>query len=137
MTTIALVAATAAALVFIAVGVRALLLQRRIARLLDQVRRTLDSDVRQALVAWTEAAQGVQRVAGKLEEAIEPLNACLCRADRVSERFEPDLLAVSMIQPAITRMSTWLDGVRKGLSEIRGRRPRRPPPGGGIDTEAG
>jgi hypothetical protein len=132
-----LVAATAAALVLIAVGVRALLLQTRIAHLLDQVQRTLDSDVRQALGAWTEAAQGVQRAAGKLEEAIGPLNACLCRADRVSERLEPDLLAVSMIQPAITRMSTWLDGVRRGLSEIRGRRPRRPLPGSGIDTEAG
>ncbi|MFB3881035.1 MAG: hypothetical protein ACE149_07210 [Armatimonadota bacterium] len=137
MTTIALVAATAAALVFIAVGVRALLLQARIARLVDQIQRTLDSDLRQTLGAWRQAAQGVQRTAGKLEDAIVPLNACLCRADRVSERFEPDLLTVSMIQPAIARVSSWLDGVRKGLSGARGGRPKRTPPGGSIETEVG
>lgn len=137
MAEVALVAAAIAAVALVIVCVRAYLLLAQAEAALRRLDKLVDTDLRTAVHSVARAAQGVQRAAGKLAEGIEPLNACLCRADRVSERLEPDLLAVSMIQPAITRMSSWLDGVRKGLSDIRGRRPRRPPPGGGIDTEAG
>ena len=137
MAEVALVAATVAAVALVIVCVRAYLLLVQAELALRRLDKLVDADLRTAVHSVAQAAQGVQRAAGKLEEGIEPLNACLCRADRVSERFEPDLLAVSMIQPAIARMTSWLDGVRKGLSEMHGRRHRRPPPGGGIDTEAG
>ena len=59
------------------------------------------------------------------------------RIDRVTEKLEPDLLAVSVIQPAIARVSSWVSGMRKGLSEIRAPRPRGRAVGESIETEVG
>jgi hypothetical protein len=137
MQTVALVVATVAALVLTAVGVRALFLQARIGRLIEQAGRTLDSDARQALGAWTEAARGLQQAVGKLEQGAAALNRSLDRVDRITKTLEADLRALSVIQPTISRIGSWLGGVRKGLSELGGRRPRVGRAAEGVDTEAG
>jgi len=137
MQTVALVVATVAALVFTAVGVRALLLQARIGRLIEQAGRTLDPDVRQALAAWAEAARGLQQAVGKLEQGMAVLNRSLDRVDRITKTLEADLDTLSAIQPVVSRIGSWLGGVRKGLSEVGGRRPKARRAAEGVDTEAG
>lgn len=137
MQTVALVVATGAALVLTVVGVRALFLQARIGRLIEQAGRTLDSDVRPALGAWAEAARGLQRAVGKLEQGAAALNRSLDRVERITKMLEADLHALSAIQPAVSRIGSWLGGVRKGLSEIGGRRPRVRRAAESVDTEAG
>ncbi len=97
----------------------------------------LGSEASTAVQAWAETARGVQRAAGKLEESLTPLGNCLCRVDRVTEKLEPDVLAVSVIQPAISRVSNWLGGFRRGLSDFRVQRPKGKAGEANIETEAG
>jgi hypothetical protein len=137
MQTVALVVATVTALVFTAVGVRALFLQARIGRLIEQAGGTLDSDVRQALAAWVEAARGLQQAVGKLEQGMTALNRSLDRVDRITKTLEGDLHALSVVQPVISRIGSWLGGVRKGLSKVGGGRAGVRRAAEGVDTEAG
>jgi hypothetical protein len=133
MVEIALVAAAIAAAALTVVCIKCYLFMVRTQAAVDRLR----SEAASAVQAWAEAARGVRRAAGKLEESLAPLSACLCRIDRVTEKLEPDLLAVSVIQPAISRVSSWLGGVRKGLAEMRGQRPRSRPGGESVETEVG
>ncbi len=137
MVEIALIAAIIAAAALTVVCIRAYLVLVRAQAALDHLNTLVTTEASTAVHAWAEAARGVQRAAGKLDEGIASLNACLHRADRVTEKLEPDLLVVSVIQPAISKVSSWLGGVRKGLSEIRGHRPKGKPGAEGIETEVG
>jgi len=137
MQAIALVAATAVALIFAVVGVRALFLQARIGRLIEQAGRALDLDVRQALGAWTEAARALHQAVQNLEQGAAALNRTLERVERITRTLEADLHALSAVQPAISRIGAWLGGVRRGLSDIAGRRPKAKRPVEGVETEVG
>jgi len=120
MQTIALTAATLTALVFIAVGIRALFLQCRIARLVDQVGRLLDSEVAPAVRAWREAAEGVRAAATTLDSGCGSLASALDRVDRLTEKLEPDSLMRTMIGPAIVKIASWVTGFRKGIASVHG-----------------
>jgi len=137
MVALALIAAVIAAAAVTVVCIRTYLFLDRAQAALDRLNALVATDASVAVHAWAEAARGVQRAAGKLEDGLGSLNACLGRVDRVTEKLEPDLLAVSVIQPAIAKLSAWLGGVRKGLSDIRGHRPKAKPAGESIETEVG
>ena len=120
MQTVALTAATLTALVFIAVGIRALFLQSRIARLVDQVGRLLDSEVTPAVRAWRETAEGVRTAATTLDSGCVSLASALDRIDRLTEKLEPDSLMRTMVGPAIAKIASWVAGFRKGIASVRG-----------------
>jgi hypothetical protein len=120
MQTVALTAATLTALVFIAVGIRALFLQSRIARLVDQAGRLLDSEVTPAVRAWREAAEGVRTAATTLDSGCGSLASALDRVDRLTEKLEPDSLMRTMVGPAIVKIASWVAGFRKGIASVHG-----------------
>jgi hypothetical protein len=137
MVEFALIAAVIAAAALVVVCVRAYLFLVRAQAALERLNALLGTDAQAAIQSWADAAQGVQRAAGKLEEGLASLTRSLSRVDRVTERLEPDFLAASVIQPAISKVSIWLGGVRKGLAEIRAHRPKGKPAPEGVETEAG
>ncbi len=133
MVQITLIAAAIAAGALTVVCVKAYLFLVRT----ETTTKRVEAEAALALQAWAEAARGVQRAAGKLEESLAPLSACLCRVDRVTEKLEPDFLAISVLQPAINKVTSWVSGLRKGLADMRGERPKVKPRKEGIETEAG
>ncbi len=116
MTTVALVFATIAALVFIAVGIGALCVQARIRDLVDRLQSILDSEVTPLVRAWTEAARGVQHSAGELDRGLGALARTLDRLDRLTEKLQPDSLARTLLHPALAKLLAWLGGFRKGVA---------------------
>jgi hypothetical protein len=140
MTTVALVFAAIAALVFIAVGIGALCLQARIRRLVDQMQKTLESEARTALRAWADAARGVQHSASELDRNLGALARTLDRLDRLTQSLEPDNLARALFHPALAKLLAWLGGFRKGLAsapagaEDRDAAPPRDPDPDGSST---
>ena len=57
--------------------------------------------------------------------------------DRISEKLEPEVVTLSVIQPAVTKVVSWLGKVRKGLGEVVGHRPRAKETAEGVETEVG
>jgi len=87
--------------------------------------------------AWEETARGVQNAARKLDEGLGSLARTLGRVDRMSEKLEPEVVTLSVIQPAMAKIVSWLGGVRKGLGEVVGHRPRAKGTAEGVETEVG
>ena len=116
MQTVALVAATVVALIFSAVGIRALLLQARIGRLLDQVGRMLESDVRPTIEALGGVAQGARKAVGKVDDGLTSVANTLARVDRMTARLEPDSVARNVVEPLVTKILAWITGGRKGAA---------------------
>jgi len=124
---IATTAATVAMLVCIAVGIGGLLLQARIRRFLDQAERTLQSEITPSVRAWGDAARGISEAAGKLNDGFAPLARTLERADRLTEKLDPEALGRTVLHPALAKLLAWVAGVRKGLASVRGDRHDKAP----------
>jgi len=135
METAAVVAATLAVLALIGLAVKAYLVLVRAQAALDRFSRLLDEEVAPTMRGWAEAARGVQRAAGKLENGLALLGSSLGRVERLSEKLEPHVLTVAALQPAIARVSAWLSGMRKGLAEGGEARPKGQAVAEGVETE--
>lgn len=134
--TVGLIVAIAAGLAVVVVSVRLYLVAVRAQAAVERMRRLAEVELSETIRAWGEAARGVERAAGKLEEGMGKLASTLHRVDRVAERIEPDLLALSALQPALAKVGAWLGGVRKGLATVAGQRSKGRT-GEGVETEAG
>lgn len=135
MADLAMAVATLAALALIFLAVKIYLLVARATTLVDKVGRLVDTEIAEAARAWGEAARGVQNAVGKLDQGLESLSVTLGRVDRVAQRLEPEQLTLSMLQPALAKVSSWLGGVRRGLSEVTGHKAKAV--GEGVETEVG
>lgn len=111
MTEVALAAGALAALAVIALVVRAFFLVKRVQSVWQQVQRTVESELAPSLRAWGEAAQGVQQAARKLDGVLAGLDSIVQRLDRLSQRLDSGLL----MGAAVTKVTAWLAGVRRGL----------------------
>ncbi|MCJ7750190.1 MAG: hypothetical protein MUQ65_03705 [Armatimonadetes bacterium] len=137
METLALLAATLAATALIVVSVKAYLLMIRAQAVVDGLGRLVESELTPTVRAWGETARGVQDAARKLDEGLGSLARTLGRVDRISERLEPEVVTLSVIQPAVAKVVSWLGGVRKGLGDVVGHRPRAKGTAEGVETEVG
>ena len=137
METLALLAATLAAVALIVVSVKAYFLMIRAQAVVDRLGRLVDSELTPTVRAWEETARGVQNAARKLDEGLGSLARTLARVDRMSEKLEPEVVTLSVIQPAMAKVVSWLGGVRKGLGEVVGHRPRAKGTAEGVETEVG
>ena len=137
METLALLAAALAGAALIVVSVKAYLLMIRAQDVVDRLGRLVEGELTSAMRAWDETARGVENAARKLAEGLGSLARTLGRVDRVTERFEPEVLALSVIRPAAERVASWLGGVRKGLGEVVGHRHKGKGAGEGVETEVG
>jgi hypothetical protein len=104
---------------------------------LEKLGKLVEGDLTEAIREWRGTAQGVREAAGKLDDGLGSLAKTLRRVDRVTEKLEPEVLALTVVQPVIARVSSWIGGVRKGLSEVMGSRPHGRPRANGVDTEVG
>jgi len=127
MVELALVAATLAALAVIVLAVRILFLVRRVQKVWERVDHTIRSDLSPGICAWRDAARGVQQAAAKLEGGLAGIERIIHRLDGLSERLDSGLL----MGLALTKLSSWLAGVRRGLRVHQQRVPARhaPEPG--------
>jgi len=137
METLALLAATLAAVALIVVSVKAYFLMIRAQAVVDRLGRLVDSELTPTVRAWEETARGVQNAARKLDEGLGSLARTLARVDRMSEKLEPEVVTLSVIQPAMAKVVSWLGGVRKGLGDVVGHRPRAKGTAEGVETEVG
>jgi len=137
METLALLAATLAAVALIVVSVKAYFLMIRAQAVVDRLGRLVDSELTPTVRAWEETARGVQNAARKLDEGLGSLARTLGRVDRMSEKLEPEVVTLSVIQPAMAKVVSWLGGVRKGLGDVVGHRPRAKGTAEGVETEVG
>lgn len=135
MENLALLAATLAATALIVLSVRVYALVARATAVVEKAGRLMDTEVTEAVRAWGEAARGVENAVGKLDQGLESLTITLARVDRVTQKLEPETLTLSMLQPAFAKVSSWLGGVRRGLSEVAGHRAKTT--GEGVETEVG
>jgi len=132
-----LLAATLAAVALIVVSVKAYFVMIRAQAVVDRLGRLVDSELTPTVRAWEETARGVQNAARKLDEGLGSLARTLGRVDRMSEKLEPEVVTLSVIQPAMAKVVSWLGGVRKGLGEVVGHRPRAKGTAEGVETEVG
>jgi len=137
MQTLALLAATLAAAALIVVSVKAYFLMIRAQAVVDRLGRLVESELTPTVRAWGETARGVQDATRKLDEGLGSLARTLGRVDRISERLEAEVVTLSVIQPAVAKVTSWLCGVRRGLGEVVGRRPRTKGAAEGVETEVG
>ena len=137
METLALLAATLAAAALIVVSVKAYFLVIRAQAMVDRLGQLVESELAPTARAWGETARGVQNATRKLDEGLGSLVRTLGRLDRISERLEADVVTLSVIQPALTKVVSWLGGVKKGLGEVVGHRPRAKGAAEGVETEVG
>ncbi len=137
METLALLAATLAAAAVIVVSVKAYFLMVRAQAVVDHLGRLVESELAPTVRAWGETARGVQNAARKLDEGLGPLVRTLGRLDRVSGRLEPEGVTLSVIQPAVTKVVSWLSGVGRGLGEVVGHRAQAKGSESGVETEVG
>ncbi|MBN1459277.1 MAG: hypothetical protein JXA57_07060 [Armatimonadetes bacterium] len=135
MANLALAATTLAALAFVFLVVKVYVLVARATAVVDKVGRLVDTEMAEAARAWGEAARGVQNAVGKLDQGLESLSVTLARVDRVAQRLEPEQLTLSVLQPALAKVGSWLGGVRRGLSEVTGHKGKAV--GEGVETEVG
>jgi hypothetical protein len=111
MSEIAAIAVTIAALAVLALVIRVFLLARRVQKVWERLDRTIESELTPGIRAWGDAGRGVQQAAGKLANGLSVLTRVIERADRVSEKLDSGVL----LAPVLTRVSSWLAGVRRGL----------------------
>jgi len=137
METLALLAAMLVAAALVVVSVKAYFLMVRAQAVVDRLGRLVESELAPTVRAWEETARGVQDAARKLDEGLGSLARTLGRVDRISERLDPEVVTLSVIQPAVTKVVSWLGGVRKGLGEVVGHRPRAKGTAEGVETEVG
>lgn len=137
METVALLAATLAAVALIVISVKAYFVMVRAEAVVARLGRLIDAELSPTVRAWEETARGVQSATRKLDEGLSPLVRTLARVDRVSEKLEPEALTLSVVQPAVTKVVSWLGGVKKGLGEVVGHRPRAKGTAEGVETEVG
>ena len=135
MANFALVLAILAALLFIFLLAKVYVLVARATAVLDKIGRLVDAEMVEAVGAWGEAARGVQNAVGKLDQGLESLSGILARLDRATQRLEPEALTLSVLQPALAKVGSWLGGVRRGLSGVTGHREKTV--GEGVETEVG
>jgi len=135
MEKVALLAATLAAVALILVMVKVYVLVVRATAVVEKAGRLLDAEIAEAARGWGAAARGVQKAVGKLDQGLESLSVTIARVDRVAERLEPEALTLSVLQPALAKVGSWLGGVRKGLSGVASHRGRAA--GEGVETEVG
>ena len=121
----------------IVVSVKAYLVMMRAQTVVDRLGQLVESELAPTVRAWGETARGVQDAARKLDEGLGSLARTLGRLDRISEKLEPEVVTLSVIQPAVTKVVSWLGGVRKGLGEVVGHRPRAKGTAEGVETEVG
>lgn len=137
MATVALIAASLAALVLAAVGIRAYFLVKRLHGVLDRVDQLVASDATTTVRALGDTARGAQAAVAKLEDGLSALASTLERVDRLSANLEPDSMARTVAQPIVTKVLAWISGLRKGLGSVR----KKGAPAGeaaeGAETEAG
>ena len=137
METLVLLAAMLAAAALIVVSVKAYFLMVRAQAVVDDLGRLVESELTPTVRAWGETARGVQEATRKLDEGLGSLARTLGRVDRISEKLEPEVVTFSVIQPVLTKVVSWLGGVRKGLGEVVGHRPRAKGTAEGVETEVG
>lgn len=137
MTTVALIAASLAALVLAALGIRAYCLVKRLHRLADQVGDLVDSDVGPTMRAWGDTARGARGAVEKLDGGLGSLASTLDRADRLTAHLEPDSMTRTVMQPVVAKIVSWVSGVRKGLGSVRKRPAETTGAAEGSDTETG
>jgi hypothetical protein len=137
METLVLLAAMLAAAALIVVSVKAYFLMVRAQAVVDDLGRLVESELTSTVRAWGETARGVQDATRKLDEGLGSLARTLGRVDRISEKLEPEVVTFSVIQPVVTKVVSWLGGVRKGLGEVVGHRPRAKGTAEGVETEVG
>jgi hypothetical protein len=137
METLVLLAAMLAAAALIVVSVKAYFLMVRAQAVVDDLGRLVESELTPTVRAWGETARGVQDATRKLDEGLGSLARTLGRVDRISEKLEPEVVTFSVIQPVVTKVVSWLGGVRKGLGEVVGHRPRAKGTAEGVETEVG
>ncbi len=136
MNTVALIVAIAAGVAVVVVSVRLYLVAVRAQAAMERIRRVVEVELTETIKAWGQAAQGVERAAGKIEEGVGRLATTLSRVDRVAERLEPELLGLAALQPALAKVGSWLGGMRRGLTAVTGQRSKGKT-GEGVETEAG
>jgi hypothetical protein len=137
MTTVALIAASLAALVLAAVGIRAYFVVKRLHALLDRVDQLVASDVAATVRALGDTARGAQAAVAKLENGLSTLASTLERVDRLSANLEPDSMARTVAQPVVTKVLGWISGLRKGLGSARKKGAPAVEAAEGAETEAG
>ncbi len=136
MTTVALIVAIAAGVAVLVVSFRLYLLAIRAQATIERIHRVVEVELAETIRAWGQAAQGVERAAGKIEEGVGRLSTTLSRIDRVAARLEPELLGLAALQPALAKVGSWLGGMRRGLAGATGQRSKAKT-GEGVETEAG
>ena len=137
MEKVALLAAMGGALAVIVVSIRLCLLIVRAQSAVDHLGQLLEEEARPTVRAWRDAARGVQTAAGKLGRGLDSLASTLGRVDRITERLEPDVLALRAMEPAAAKVVSWLSGLRKGLAGVAGQQGAAKGAGGGVETEVG
>ena len=116
MSTVALIAASLAALVLAVVGIKVYVLLTRVHRLLDQVGRILESDVRPTIEALGGVAQGARRAVGKVDDGLTSVANALERVDRLTGRLEPDSVARGVVEPLVAKILAWITRGQKGAA---------------------
>ena len=135
METLALLAATLAAAALVALIIKAYILVARATALVEKVGQLVDADIATSARSWGEAARGVQTAVGKLERGLESLSSTLARIERMTQRLEAEAMTLSVLQPALAKVGSWLGGLRRGFSGVVGHKVK--PPGEGVETEVG
>jgi len=132
-----LITAIAAGLAVIVVSIRLYIVARQAQVVLARLSDVVDVELRATIRSWGDTAQGVQNATRKLDAGLEALGAMLSRFDRLTAKLEPEIATLSVIQPAIAKLSSWLGGVRKGLAGVVGHHGKVKVSGNGVETEAG
>jgi len=122
MEKLAVFVAILTALAVLVLAIRSYYLVKRLHKLADQIGSTAEVELKQAVGAWRDAAQEVQRAAGKLDDGFGSLASTLKRIDRVTERLESGSLVQTVVAPAVLKIASWLDGVRKGMASVHGQK---------------
>lgn len=116
MSTVALIAASLAALVLAVVGIKVYVLLTRVHRLMDQLGRILESDVRPTIEALGGVAQGARKAVGKVDDGLTAVASTLERVDRVTGQLEPDSVARGLLEPLVARILAWITRGQRGAA---------------------
>ncbi len=114
MAEVTLIAAAVAAMAVVVLVIRLLFLVRRVQRVWDRLDRAIESDLSPAIRELGEVARGIRQATGKLDADLVSLGRTLDRADRFTEKLEPELLTHLLTGP-LARVASWVTGVRRGL----------------------
>ncbi len=137
MQTVALIAASLAALVLAVVGIRLYFVVKRLHEVLDRVDQLVASEATTTVRALGDTARGAQAAVAKLEDGLAALASTLARVDRLSANLEPDSMARAVAQPIVGKVVAWISGLRKGLGSVRKKGAPPDETAEGAETEAG